>query len=416
MVRISISELIYNGVVEWFGDHWKRMHLPAVGHIAFMGEHRGVAARIQVPAGTTGLWVLKHGWSGTVKVQVGESVQRVDLRSHVADFDFVIPLSCPAPGPSEVEITVDCDQGTPSSRAQVWILGFAFCDVPTSRAKSKTLSCTTRLIEGDWGHFLVLNTDQVIPMGILNHGAWGPADIELFKKHISEGDCVLDIGTHIGHHTIVFSKLVGQTGLVLSVEAQRVMFQLMNANCVINGAFNVRPFHAAASDHRHTLTLYPINYSGMNNFGALGVNREPDRFSPEQQGESVPALCVDDLVEQECHGRRVGFIKIDVQASEKYALLGLLRTIARCKPKIFFEVSPRWMSRAGYDYREIYRLLSELGYQFQHFIKLDIGTDGLPDYDSEHLGEWDALAYPASNAGQIAISSAGGVPAVTIGA
>ena len=219
MIRISITELISNGLVEWFGDDWKRMHLPAVGQMAFMGEHRGVAARVKVPAGTTGIWVLKHGWSGVVKVRVGDSVQRVDLQSQVVDFYFVIPLSCSKPGHTEVEITVDCDPGTTSSQAQVWILGFAFGSVPSTSSKTKTLSSTTRLIEGDWGSFLALNTDQVIPTGILNHGAWGPADIELFKRHISEGDCVLDIGTHIGHHTIVFSRLVGHSGLVLSVEA-----------------------------------------------------------------------------------------------------------------------------------------------------------------------------------------------------
>jgi FkbM family methyltransferase len=363
-----------------------------------MAAHRGVAARIRVPSGTTGLWALRHNWSGIVKVQVGDSVQRIDLRNHIEDFDFVIPLSCPAGGPSEIEITVDCDEDTPLSRAQVWILGLALHSVPSARSKSQTLSNTTRLIRGDWGQFLVLNNDQVIPTEILNQGAWGQADIELFKRHISTGECVLDIGAHIGHHTIVFSKLVGQTGLVLSVEAQRVMFQLLNANCIINGAFNVRPINAAASDRQQRLSLYPIDYASKNNFGSLGVNYKPDQLPREKQGESVVAVCVDDLVEQYCDGRPVGFIKVDVQAYEKYALRGLLRTITKCKPKIFLEISPYWTFKAGYDYREIYRFLSGLGYEFDHFIKLDLGTDGLPDYGPEFPGEWDVLACPARSA------------------
>jgi FkbM family methyltransferase len=394
LTRIAISELINNGIVEWFGDGWKQIHHKAVGHPVLMAGDRGVIARIQVPSRATGLWVLRHNWSGIVKVQLGDNVQRVELRSQIDDFDFVIPLSCPPGGPSEVVVTVDCDEGTPSSQAQVWVLGLTFDGVPPVRGKSKTLSSTTRLIEGNWGHFLVLNNDQVIPTEILNQGAWGLADIELFKKHISIGDCVLDIGTHVGHHTIVFSKLVGQNGLVLSVEAQRVMYQLMNANCIINGAFNVRPIHAAASDHHHIVSLYPTDYGRLDNFGSLGVNPTPERFPSEKQGESVVAVCVDDLVEQHCEGRHVAFIKIDVQAYEKCALRGLLRTITRSKPKIFLEFSPYWMSKAGYDYREVYNFLSSLGYKFDHFIKLNLGTDGLPDYNSEFLGEWDVLAYP----------------------
>jgi len=101
LIRISISELIHNGIVEWFGDGWKGMNLPATGGMVLMAERRGVAARIRVPSGTTGLWVLRHNWSGIVKVQLGESVQRVDLSAPVHDNDFVIPLSCPVGGRSD---------------------------------------------------------------------------------------------------------------------------------------------------------------------------------------------------------------------------------------------------------------------------------------------------------------------------
>jgi FkbM family methyltransferase len=397
LIRISISELIHNGIVEWSGDGWQEMNLPAIGGPVLMAERRGVAARIRVPIGTTGLWVLRHNWSGIVKVQLGESIQRVELHNEVYDDEFVVSLSCPAGATSEIEVTVDCDEGTPWSHAQVWILGLAFDNVPLPRTKSNTLSNTTKLITGDWGQFLVLNNDQGIPARIVNQGAWAPSDIELFKQHISTGDCVIDIGAHVGHHTIVFSKLVGQAGLVLAVEAQHVMFQLVNANCIINGAFNVIPIHAAASDHQHSLSLYPVNYAVSDNFGRLGVNLEPERFA-QTQGEDVLGLCVDDLVEKHCDNRRIGFIKVDAQASEKYALRGLLRTITKYRPKIFFEIAPHWMFKAGYDYREIYQLLSSFGYTFEHFIKLNLGIDGLPNYDSEYRGEWDALACPVLNA------------------
>jgi len=398
LIRISISELIHNGVVEWFGQGWKRMNLKAIGGPVLMAESRGVTARIRVPSGTTGIWILRHNWSGVVKVQSYESVQRIDLHNQAYDDNFVVPLSCPYGGPSEIEITVDCDEGTPWSRAQVWILGLAFNDIPLPRAKSNTLSNTTRLIRGDWGHFLVLNNDHGIPTEIINQGAWALGDIELFKKHVSAGDCVLDIGAHVGHHAIVFSKLVGHAGFVLAVESQRLMFQLLNANCVINGAANIVPIHAAASDHRGVLSLYPINYAVLENFGKLGVNLDSARIS-QTQGESVLGLCADDLVDEYCENRRIGFIKVDAQAFEKYVLRGLLRTITKYRPKIFFEIAPFWMFKAGYDYREIYQLLSTLGYKFEHFIKLNLGIDGFPDYEPEYRGEWDALACPIPSIG-----------------
>jgi FkbM family methyltransferase len=82
------------------------------------------------------------------------------------------------------------------------------------------------------------------------------------------------------------------------------------------------------------------------------VNLESVRFS-QTQGESVLGLCVDDLVDEYCENRRIGFIKVDAQAFEKYALRGLLRTITRYKPKIFFEIAPHLMFKAEYDYPTI---------------------------------------------------------------
>jgi hypothetical protein len=44
-----------------------------------------------------------HNWSGVVKVQLGEIVQRVELRNQAYDDDFVVPLSCSAGGPQKLK-------------------------------------------------------------------------------------------------------------------------------------------------------------------------------------------------------------------------------------------------------------------------------------------------------------------------
>jgi FkbM family methyltransferase len=175
------------------------------------------------------------------------------------------------------------------------------------------------------------------------------------------------------------------------------MFQLLNANCIINGAFNVRPVHMAASDHNHSVTMYPISYSGEGNFGSLGINSGNESFAEDNQGESVQAGCLDDLIEKHCGDRLVRFIKIDVQTYEKYALGGLLRTLAKHRPKIFFEVSPFWMKKAGYDYREIYRMLSGLGYRFEHSRDIPTDREGFPDISFDRDIEWDTLATPVES-------------------
>jgi FkbM family methyltransferase len=395
MVKLSLSELLARGICTWYGDHWRVAHHPALGESIYMADCINVHATIQCPPGVTGIWLLRHAWSGAVEVKCAGKTKLVNLRTEIEDPAFIEPLDTPPGEPCEIQLRVAGDEGQSPNESQVWLFGLTFDSLPTLKSKSLTISRTTRLIDGDWGRFLVLTTDRDIPTAILNEGSWAKRDIELFKKHIAEGDCVLDVGTHVGHHTIVFSRLVGDRGLVLAVEAQRAMFQLLNANCIINGAFNVRPFHMAASDHVHEVMLYPISYSGEGNFGSLGVNTEAQRSAEHNEGETVTAGCLDDLVERYCGDRRIGFIKIDVQTYEKYAIRGLFRTLTKDRPKIFLEVAPFWMKRAGYDYREIYRTLGSLGYRFEHSRTLPRGSDGFPDVPFEQDIEWDTLAVPS---------------------
>ena len=403
-MRFSISELLANGACSWRGDGWRPIHHRALGETVFLADQRGVSAILTCVPGVTGLWLLRHRWSGIVKIVSGAKTQRVPLTSDEQDLEFVLTLDVPTDEPVEIHITVDSEPDTPKSHAQVWVLGLTFDRLPLPACKVQTLSSTTRLISGDWGRFLVLSSDAGIPLGILNGGSWAPHDIELFKKHVKRGDCVLDIGAHVGHHSIVFSSLVGHSGFVLSVEAQKLMYQLLNANCAINGAFNVHAVHMAASDHRHVLSLYPTRFAG-NNLGSLGVDVDSAVSPHDQGGEVVEAGCVDDLVDRHCARRRVAFIKIDVQAYEKYALLGLLRTIVKDRPKIFFEVAPYWMHRAGYDYRELYEILRLVGYQFEHFTALPLTSAGVPDMPVDERTEWDALAVPESSVAASVVSA-----------
>ena len=393
MVKLPLAELLADGDCSWVGEGWRRVQHQALGQPAFMADRKGFSATVNCRPGVTGIWLLRHGWSGAAQITHGGKTERVSLRSEVQDLQFVHPIDAPGDEPTSIQVTVDCDEGTPVSHSQVWILGLAYDRRPLPKVKTHLLSETARLIDGDWGRFLVLPQDADIPTGILNEGAWSPNDVAVFKKHVNPGDCVLDIGSHVGHHSIVFSKLVGPSGMVLAVEAQRVMFQLLNANCVINGAANVCAVHLAASDRSGKLSMYPVSSVG-NNLGSLGVNLKADCDRSQGRGEVVDAGCVDDLVERYCHDRRVAFVKLDVQSHEKYVLRGLLRTITRDRPKLFFEIAPYWMHRTGYDYHEVYDMLRTLKYRFEHSRAPPTIVEGVPETAVTDRIEWDTLALP----------------------
>jgi tRNA A58 N-methylase Trm61 len=51
---------------------------------------------------------------------------------------------------------------------------------------------------------------------------------------LKPGDCFIDIGAHIGKYTIQVTRIVGDEGLVLSIEAHSDNYKILVENILIN--------------------------------------------------------------------------------------------------------------------------------------------------------------------------------------
>jgi FkbM family methyltransferase len=83
-------------------------------------------------------------------------------------------------------------------------------------------------------------------------------------KNLQAGDTFCDVGAHFGYFTLLASKLVGTTGKVVSFEASRSTFSILEKNTAT--AANVTALHKAASDEDKTLVFheFPALYSEYN--------------------------------------------------------------------------------------------------------------------------------------------------------
>ena len=59
---------------------------------------------------------------------------------------------------------------------------------------------------------------------------WEEREKKVFENNIYEGNTVVDIGSHIGIHSIIFAKLVGNDGNVISFEPDPRNFELLKKN------------------------------------------------------------------------------------------------------------------------------------------------------------------------------------------
>jgi len=69
--------------------------------------------------------------------------------------------------------------------------------------------------------------DQIISRYIAIKKIWEPDETNFFNKSIDKGMTIIDIGANIGYFTLLFSKLVGDSGKVITFEPNPHSFKIL---------------------------------------------------------------------------------------------------------------------------------------------------------------------------------------------
>lgn len=212
-----------------------------------------------------------------------------------------------------------------------------------------------RLKQCRYGPMLYLYKDQYIGQSLDRYGEYSEGEAFFFRTlthPVPQSEWLaLDIGANHGAHTIALAKC---SKVVLAFEPQRILFQILNANVVLNSAMNVFTFQQAVGSAAGTILVPPLDYTKSENFGALVLGGDV--------GERVQVVTIDSLNLPECH-----FIKLDVEGMEHEALLGARQTLTRLKPTVYFESDRNATACFTYLLKLGYRLYWHLPFYFNHF-------------------------------------------------
>lgn len=172
----------------------------------------------------------------------------------------------------------------------------------------------------------------------------------------------MDVGAHIGGHTVGLAHAVGPSGTVYALEAQSAMFDVLQANAQLVGTHNIVALHTAvggvcpgphstpplvpvprvdprnrSSSVPHWRTITGLDRPGMVeamgwNYGAVSIvdaQRQLDRLGAgagtgpgaEDWVEWVPSTCLDAMGwgQLDPHGHRgpcPAVIKLDIEGME----------------------------------------------------------------------------------------------------
>lgn len=200
--------------------------------------------------------------------------------------------------------------------------------------------------------------DHEISRTLWFEGAWANGEVALMAKYVRPGSVAIDLGANIGCHTLPLSTFVGPTGQVLAFEPTPQTYRILSRNLESNGITNVLAVPIAASDSWGQVTMHiSARNKGANSMAFQNLADGTAQIS-------VPAACVDDLIDQWMPNKVVSFIKADIQGAEGLAFAGMRRLVERSRPAILTEFSAGAIRHVGGNPEALLQWFEQLDYQF----------------------------------------------------
>lgn len=170
------------------------------------------------------------------------------------------------------------------------------------------------------GRFYLDDNPGLVKVALGARRPWEPAVARVLAQGARPGTTALDIGAHIGAHTLTLARAVGARGRVYAFEPQRKIYRELVQNLALNRIENVVPLRFAVGNETRVVEMDP----GVGPDGAIGVGHGGDR-AELRPVDSFPFS-------------NVSLIKIDVEGFELEVLRGAARTIERWRPVIVTEI------------------------------------------------------------------------------
>ncbi|NEC85120.1 FkbM family methyltransferase [Streptomyces sp. SID12501] len=214
-----------------------------------------------------------------------------------------------------------------------------------------------RVVETRAGTRFAVDTQDLIQRYVYLFGVWEPHMTAWLGRRLRAGDTFVDVGANVGVFSVLASRLVGDKGRVVSIEASPAFHDVLLRQSALNDCRNIRALNAAVSDSHRTLTF--ILASSRN----MGANSIVPWDGPTESTFDIEARPLPELLEPE-EIRNARVIKIDVEGAEGSVVRGLAPMLTELRPdaEITVEVTPDRMAQLGDSVEELLGTMREAGF------------------------------------------------------
>jgi FkbM family methyltransferase len=206
------------------------------------------------------------------------------------------------------------------------------------------------------GSQMALDSGEYMQRRFYYHCYEAPA-VRFFKRWLTPGDVVLDVGAHVGLFTLLAARLVGAQGEVHAFEPVPANFGRLQANIALNSLSNVQPSRVAVSDEEGEVSL------GLRDERLVGNSTCDYTVGAELGSVTAPTTTLDGYLDARAVPH-VRLIKIDVEGFEYRVLAGLERTLAEAPPDaIMLELNAEMLYEHGSSPTSLMARLQHHGYE-----------------------------------------------------
>ena len=172
--------------------------------------------------------------------------------------------------------------------------------------------------------------------------------------HVTDHGCAIDGGAPVGTWSKVMSGVFDR---VVAVEPSADTFECLTFNLTKFGCTNVEARNVAIGSAPGFVTMnLDKDNEARANTGA--------RFA--RDGGTIPVETIDSW-----HLEDVGFLKLDIEGSEPFALRGAKDTLQRCKPIVLFENKRLWTRHFGLPKGAVAEFLEAQHYRLIETVSMD---------------------------------------------
>lgn len=165
---------------------------------------------------------------------------------------------------------------------------------------------------------------------VIRQGFSGHAVLEHMAAWARPGTIVIDVGANVGVYSVPLAAAFPDV-VVHAFEANLDVAARLGVNAAINRLGNLTVHASALADTSGFMDFYQFD----DDISLSSLNRHAAQIHGDPKLRRVQVETIDDLFATD--GRRVSFIKIDVQGAELRVLQGACKLIAGHKPVILFE-------------------------------------------------------------------------------